>query len=202
VFVCRAPSSFGSGFDLDNFVRVALKIIPLKKISPNAKNRLREEIQLMSKFHSSYCIHLYAHVFNEATNELILCMEYCPWFDLEQYIESTSLNSPLHWSYFFRLDGHLQYRGFASHSTEELKGEFPLPLIQHLMRELAGCVWWLHDNQIIHRDIKPANVLCFFDDGEWPRLKLCDFSTARRLSAGELASTLVGTPYYMVWSFD
>jgi serine/threonine protein kinase len=51
---------------------------------------------------------------------------------------------------------------------------------------------FLHSRKIIHRDIKPANILL---QGDTPRL--ADFGISRVLKTTSLATSVVGTPYYM-----
>lgn len=50
----------------------------------------------------------------------------------------------------------------------------------------------IHRRHIVHRDIKPENILL---DGEIP--KIADFGIGRMLRTNELASSTVGTLYYM-----
>ena len=50
----------------------------------------------------------------------------------------------------------------------------------------------IHRKHIVHRDIKPENILM---DGEVP--KIADFGISKMLNTNELASTTVGTLYYM-----
>lgn len=50
----------------------------------------------------------------------------------------------------------------------------------------------IHSKHIVHRDIKPENILM---DGEIP--KIADFGISKMLNTNELASTTVGTLYYM-----
>ncbi|KAK3875802.1 hypothetical protein Pcinc_019336 [Petrolisthes cinctipes] len=58
---------------------------------------------------------------------------------------------------------------------------------------LAQALAYLHNREIMHRDVKPDNLL-LGDDGT---LKLGNFSFARFVQ-GEMASSYIGTPVYMV----
>ena len=65
-------------------------------------------------------------------------------------------------------------------------------VIRSLLRALAHC----HAQGVVHRDIKPENVL--LEEGQsWETIKLADFGSAHWKVDGELASGLVGTPYYV-----
>lgn len=60
--------------------------------------------------------------------------------------------------------------------------------------QLARCVAYLHEHDLIHRDLKPANII-MQSDGQ---LKLVDFGLARSLNELYIRGTRVrGTPAYM-----
>ena len=67
-----------------------------------------------------------------------------------------------------------------------------------LFTQICCALKHVHDRKILHRDIKSANVLlCTGTHGNL-EAKLADFGIARVLHGTmELASTAVGTPYYM-----
>jgi NIMA (never in mitosis gene a)-related kinase 11 len=59
--------------------------------------------------------------------------------------------------------------------------------------ELVSAVMYIHSRGVLHRDIKTRNI--FIHD---KMLKLGDFGISRVLmSTSDMASTFVGTPYYM-----
>ena len=65
-----------------------------------------------------------------------------------------------------------------------------------IIRQVAGALYYAHEQGIIHRDIKPDNIL-FRKDGT---PVLVDFGIARALdSQAQLTSTgmIIGTPHYM-----
>lgn len=51
----------------------------------------------------------------------------------------------------------------------------------------------MHANRVMHRDIKPANIL-ITKTGD---IKICDFGICKMLEYTKVASTIVGTPYFM-----
>lgn len=61
-----------------------------------------------------------------------------------------------------------------------------------IARGVLGGLSSIHKNHIIHRDIKPENILM---DGETP--KVTDLGIGRMLRPNELASTTIGTLFYM-----
>jgi len=95
------------------------------------------------------------------------------------------------------------------------------PLTRRLMRDLAGGLRFLWNQQLIHRDIKPQNLLLTgplpLDEPHDPEknpqleeqrrmanfptadfcLKIADFGFARHLQSTSLAETLCGSPLYM-----
>ena len=54
----------------------------------------------------------------------------------------------------------------------------------------------LQKQNIVHRDLKPANIL-MSDTSLDATIKLADFGLARQVDIEYMASTQVGTPYYM-----
>jgi len=65
------------------------------------------------------------------------------------------------------------------------------------VRQLAQGLQFLRSKHLIHRDLKPGNLLLSSDDTKQATLKITDFTFARFIEVGDLATTLVGTPLYM-----
>ena len=69
----------------------------------------------------------------------------------------------------------------------------PLPEALSITFQLLVGVRYMHLSQVMHRDLKPSNV--FLSSGL--RVKIGDFGISKMLSSHSLASTMVGTPYYL-----
>jgi tRNA A-37 threonylcarbamoyl transferase component Bud32 len=76
------------------------------------------------------------------------------------------------------------------------RGPIPEEESRHFVRQLALGLKFLRDKGIIHRDLKPENLL-LSSDQETANLKIADFTFARFIEPGDLATTLVGSPLYM-----
>jgi len=65
------------------------------------------------------------------------------------------------------------------------------------LRQLAQGLQFMRSKNLIHRDLKPGNLLLSCSDTNQATLKITDFTFARIIEVGDLATTLVGTPLYM-----
>lgn len=65
--------------------------------------------------------------------------------------------------------------------------------IMRLFLKICVGINAMHANRVMHRDIKPANIL-ITKTGD---IKICDFGICKMLEYTKVASTIVGTPYFM-----
>ena len=93
---------------------------------------------------------------------------------------------------------------------------FTLEIIQHFMSQIIEGLKYIHSKNIIHRDLNLDNILVHFkknsripivhaiDYNELDNndllnstIKIIDFHLSTKLNPGELAKSLVGTPFHM-----
>lgn len=75
--------------------------------------------------------------------------------------------------------------------------KFTYPEIKEIIVQIMLALKYLHDQGIIHRDIKLKNIFISSRLSGIVRVKLGDFGIAKALSQFQLATTMVGTPYYL-----
>ena len=114
----------------------ATKIIDEKKLSPQAKKYLQNEIEILGKINHQNIIKLY-HV-TERENFKFLIMEYC---------NGGSLHTNLY-DYYIKKYGQ----------------PFPEKIVQRIMKKLLIGVNFLHQKGIIHRDLKLGNILLKYEN--------------------------------------
>lgn len=69
--------------------------------------------------------------------------------------------------------------------------------IQEILIQLLLALKYLHDMNILHRDLKLRNIFISSRSGGILRVKIGDFGIARSLEISQMATTMVGTPYYL-----
>jgi len=89
----------------------------------------------------------------------------------------------------FCTGGELFDRIQAMHSfTEKIAAEY--------MKQILSAVVYCHSKGIVHRDLKPENLL-LDSKGLDARLKVIDFGTSKKFSAGVKMTQKFGTAYYI-----
>ena len=87
----------------------------------------------------------------------------------------------------------------AIRARRTLATPFTSTVVARWMRQLATAMAHLHELRVLHRDLSTKNILLSAPPCEGD-IRVCDFGVAKALSLSHsnLASTMVGTPYY--WS--
>ncbi|KAF2351479.1 Protein kinase domain [Trinorchestia longiramus] len=204
---------------------LVLKRIPLKKLSPQAVVDAMKEVQLYacdSIFHTMDQ-YVMLRVLGEgsfgsavlaryrASSELLVLKriplkKLSPQAVVDAMKEVqvlSSLNHPhiTQFKHSFEWDGELiiamEYCGGGDLRTilhQRAGVLFPQDRILDWFVQLCLAVKYIHDRHVLHRDIKSQNV--FLTEGG--KIKLGDFGISKVLeSSKELASTCIGTPYYL-----
>ena len=165
------------------------KEICYKAMNQKERTQLIAEFRILKSLHHPNIVQYLHHEHIHDVHEVHLYQEYCSDGDLSGLIRAyklQGLNPPEHdvWTIFTQLVLAL-YRC-------------------HYMEDAPQAPWLFgHDNSplpqppssfVLHRDIKPENI--FLAGGN--RVKLGDFGLAKLLDLDNpLATTYVGTPYYM-----
>jgi calcium-dependent protein kinase len=79
------------------------------------------------------------------------------------------------------------------------EGHFSEKQAAELMKQILGCIYYLHENGYMHRDLKPENFL-FMENNkpiEGSTLKIIDFGLSCPFKKGQKMKTKAGTPYYV-----
>ena len=150
----------------------ATKIINEKKIDPQAKKYLQNEIKILSMINHQNIIKLYRVL--ESQNYLFLVMEYCNGGSL-----------------YTNLYDYIKNYGQP----------FPEKLVQRIMKKILTGVNFLHQKGIIHRDLKLGNILLKYEnelnkDIYSAEIKIIDFNCSY-ISGTSQPKTIVGTPENM-----
>ncbi|EDQ89571.1 uncharacterized protein MONBRDRAFT_25342 [Monosiga brevicollis MX1] len=145
------------------------KRIRYGEMNDKEKHMLVAEVNILRELKHDHIVRYHDRVIDRENSTIYIIMEYCPGGDLAALIKT-----------------HRRQRTRASEQ-----------LIRRIFRQLVEALGVCHhraQGAIIHRDLKPGNI--FLDQNG--NAKLGDFGLSKVLSARtNLASTFVGSPYYM-----
>ena len=99
--------------------------------------------------------------------------------------------------------GNLQ-KCLEQYVSENYKG-FSEEIVQYLMKQIIDALKYIYNKGIIYRNIKLDNILINYGDEKDKKnnnlmksqIKIIDFGFAKYLKKGQLAYTVLGSPYYM-----
>lgn len=172
---------------------LARKEISYSGMTPREQKQLTAEIQVLERLKHPNIVNYRFRQHIPESKELHLYMEYCSGGDLSDHIKqlgrtSKQADETLVWSIFAQLISAL-YHCHTNRQPPAPGEEAQVPgdkILNEIRRKEEDCI-------ILHRDLKPENV--FLTDGS--TVKLGDFGLSRVLGSADMASTYVGTPFYM-----
>ncbi|KAJ6260859.1 Myosin-IIIB [Drechslerella dactyloides] len=180
---------------------LARKEISYNRMSAKEKEQLTAEFSILSKLQHPNIVRYYSREHNKTDHSLYIYMEYCGGGDLSTHIKRCKSNGtlvPEHvvWSIFTQLVLALYkcHNGSDPPSLEDMNEGWDKK--KKTTPALAATTGTKATGRevIVHRDLKPENV---FLDHE-TCVKLGDFGLSRILASDQhMATTYVGTPYYM-----
>jgi serine/threonine protein kinase len=164
--------SFGTAFlveDLESCInnKYVIKKIDISKLDNKSRSAALVEVEVLSRLSHPNIVAYYGSWIEGDPHHLHILLEYCDRGDLSQAIRERKDKNE-----FF--------------SEQQITSWFV---------QLSSAILFCHRMRILHRDLKTSNI---FLHGPSKVVKLADFGIARVLqSEGSLASTVIGTPYYM-----
>ena len=137
---------------------------------------LQNEISIMKRLNHRNIISLKDLI--ETNNHYYIIMEYCNGDTLSSCLEKYK---------------KLYHKGFSEET------------VQHIMRQIANALKYIHDLKIVHRDLKPDNIFVKFENENdknnlnllKAQIKVSDFSLAAYKKDNQLLDLIVGSPLYM-----
>eukprot|EP00760_Papus_ankaliazontas_P011821 PhM_4_TR15058/c0_g1_i1/m.50432 len=158
---------------------VAVKIVDIKKLTPEKMKYVRNEVKQMRNLKHENVVSLLDSQYND--NHVLLVMELCEGGDLQGCI--------------------------ARRRNAETGRALSEPEARHLFRQLMRGVEFLSDQCKMHRDLKSANLLLTDSDPMTTTLKIADFGLVKDTSQlgvdgvmqpqPSMSDTICGTPLYM-----
>ncbi|KAH7108091.1 kinase-like protein [Auriculariales sp. MPI-PUGE-AT-0066] len=169
-------------------VILARKELNFERMSERDRKQIVAEVNILKELNHEHIVRYHDRFVDRDNGILYIVMEYCGGGDLAAIITrcrraGTMLPEDTIWNYFLQIVLALHqchHPGVPVHT-----GTMPPPPNQLSQQERRPAV--------LHRDLKPENV---FLNGAG-LVKLGDFGLSRQLASATLASTYVGTPYYM-----
>ncbi|KAK6537777.1 G2-specific serine/threonine protein kinase [Orbilia ellipsospora] len=186
---------------------LARKEISYNRMSQKEKEQLTAEFSILSKLQHPNIVRYYNREHNKTDQSLYIYMEFCGGGDLSAHIKRCKSNGtlvPEHivWSIFTQLVLALYkcHNGSDPPALEDMqdgwdKKKKTAPTISTAISSAGAGVTKVNGREVVvHRDLKPENVFLDHDTC----VKLGDFGLSRILASDQhMATTYVGTPYYM-----
>ncbi|EPS36868.1 hypothetical protein H072_9490 [Dactylellina haptotyla CBS 200.50] len=185
---------------------LARKEISYNRMSPKEKEQLTAEFSILSKLQHPNIVRYYNREHNKTDQSLYIYMEFCGGGDLSTHIKRCKSNGTLVpeqivWSIFTQLVLALYkcHNGSDPPALEDMtegweKKKKPLQAAVVASNGAATGTKASGREVVVHRDLKPENVFLDHDTC----VKLGDFGLSRILASDQhMATTYVGTPYYM-----
>jgi len=166
------------GFHKETGEKVAIKVIPIRKLereqNPRAREYLNQEIAIMKAARHENIMTLFAYYTSMDNSYVYLVMEHCNCGDLAGLIRQP------------------KYK------------KMPEELARDLVTQLAAGLRCLRHLSVVHRDLKPQNLMLSEDPAYLAthpeskfKLIIADFGLARQIKTTSLTYSIVGSPRYM-----
>ena len=183
-------------FDLERHARVAVKF--LRRSDPGSLLRLKREFRALADLSHINLVALYELVADQ--DPWFIAMELVDGSDFISFVKGRSPDSPGEESTTTRVlsdtsDEETGVRHARNVERQSREIACDLDRLQHVTRQLADALTYLHHAGKLHCDIKPSNVLVRTDGV----VKLLDFGLTSEfgLRTQTERGQIIGTPAYM-----